>query len=190
MGLIAASPRRVVFLATGFPAADFFFTTDFFLAAGFFVAGFFGAVFFAVFFLAEAVFMAADFFRVCFFLLTVFFLRAGFFLAMKKVYQTLRQSIACLRIPSQCHPAHTLPCCYRHGTFAGILQKNGGIFSETSRGIHAHPQRPGRKFARQRKGRSYGPVSRITTSRMGPCAPWTSIFSMSAVRLEPLITQA
>src|SRR5215831_18082354 len=33
-------------------------------------------------------------------------------------------------------------------------------------------------------------ISTMTTSRRGPCAPCTRIFSMSAVRLEPLITQA
>lgn len=37
---------------------------------------------------------------------------------------------------------------------------------------------------------AYAPVSTITTSRIGPCAPCTRIFSMSAVRLDPLMTQA
>ncbi len=48
---------------------------------------------------------------------------------------------------------------------------------------------------RRRKEDSDGPfdqpfISTITTSRIGPCAPCTRIFSISAVRLEPLITQA
>src|SRR6266567_8611287 len=38
--------------------------------------------------------------------------------------------------------------------------------------------------------KSYEPACRTTTSRMGPCAPWTRIFSMSAVRLEPLMMHA
>src|SRR6185437_11733919 len=39
-------------------------------------------------------------------------------------------------------------------------------------------------------GDCYAAVSTITTKRMGPCAPCTRIFSMSAVRLEPLIMHA
>jgi len=33
-------------------------------------------------------------------------------------------------------------------------------------------------------------VCRMTTNRRGPCAPCTRIFSISAVRLEPLMTHA
>ena len=75
--------------------------------------------------------------------------------------------------------------------FAGVLhkmamnllgnQEDGPRSSTTAR----------REFAPAKETRrSYDPVSTITASRIGPCAPWTRIFSMSAVRLEPLITQA
>jgi hypothetical protein len=64
-----------------------------------------------------------------------------------------------------------------------LLGKPGGRFS-------FHPNGRARFRAAKETGRSYDPVSTISTSRMGPCAPCTNIFSMSAVRLEPLITQA
>src|SRR5437870_12431001 len=47
-----------------------------------------------------------------------------------------------------------------------------------------------RSGSHQSPGFAYLPVCRMITSRVGPCAPCTRIFSISAVRLEPLMTHA
>ena len=161
--MITSARRSVAFFADFFFAGDFFFGNDFVFAASLF-----GTALLTVFFLAEGALLAADFFRVGFFLLTVFFLRAGFFLAIGKVYQIFL-------------PLRSNPPAARFRDDIHLRSMQCGSARERPRHL---------PFLLTGNPQAHVLFSTITTSRMGPCAPCTRIFSMSAVRLEPLITQA